>query len=165
GRRDVVAGDRFPLRRHVAGRVPRSPGAARGGPRLGAKGRNTSALPDRPRRAWSPRGPAPGPLAPGSQAPGEGDRARSGGRDLGMTGDPGATPDQGWTVEVEHRVSGSPDAVFAYFTDPEKHRRWYGVDVGMDPRPGGAYRGMDAPQVWARREYLAVEPAQRLPLP
>ena len=79
-----------------------------------------------------------------------------------MTGDPGGTPDQGWTVEVEHRVSGSPDAVFAYFTDPEKHRRWYGVDVELDPRPGGAYRVMVAPQVWARGEYLAVEPPHRL---
>ena len=79
-----------------------------------------------------------------------------------MTGDPGGPPDQGWTVEVEHRVSGSPDAVFAYFTDPEKHRRWYGVDVELDPRPGGAYRVMVAPQVWARGEYLAVEPPHRL---
>ena len=79
-----------------------------------------------------------------------------------MTDDPGVTPDRGWTVEVEHRVSGSPDAVFTYFTDPDKHRRWYGVDVELDPRPGGAYRIMVAPQVWARGEYLAVEPPHRL---
>ena len=30
-----------------------------------------------------------------------------------MNGDPGVKPDQGWTVEVEHRVSGSPDAVYS----------------------------------------------------
>src|SRR3954451_11163282 len=70
GRRDALAGDRFPLRRHVARRPPDAPGAPRGGPRLGAKGRDTAALPDRPRPAWSSRGPAPGPLATGSQAPG-----------------------------------------------------------------------------------------------
>ena len=47
------------------------------------------------------------------------------------------TADPGFAVEVEHRVSGSPETVFAYFTDPDKHRRWMGAEVELDARPGG----------------------------
>jgi uncharacterized protein YndB with AHSA1/START domain len=72
------------------------------------------------------------------------------------------TPDRGRTVEVQHRVDGSPEAVFAYFTDPEKYRRWQGVEVDLDPRPGGVYAVALAPEVWVRGEYLAVEPPHRL---
>jgi uncharacterized protein YndB with AHSA1/START domain len=70
--------------------------------------------------------------------------------------------DQGLTVEVEHRVKGSPDTAFEYFVDPEKHRRWQGVEVELDPRPGGVYAVALAPQVWIRGEYLAVERPHRL---
>jgi uncharacterized protein YndB with AHSA1/START domain len=71
-------------------------------------------------------------------------------------------PDQGLILEVEHRVGASPETVFAYFIDPEKHRRWQGVEVELDPRPGGVYAVALAPQVWIRGEYLAVEPPHRL---
>jgi uncharacterized protein YndB with AHSA1/START domain len=71
-------------------------------------------------------------------------------------------PDQGLTVEVEHRVSAPPETAFTYFTDPDKHRRWQGVEVDLDPRPGGVYAVALAPQVWIRGEYLAVEPPHRL---
>lgn len=68
------------------------------------------------------------------------------------------------TVELEHRVGGSPDVVFSYFTDPEKHRRWQGTDVELDPRPGGTYRITYAPQVWVRGEYVTLEPPDRIVL-
>jgi uncharacterized protein YndB with AHSA1/START domain len=71
-------------------------------------------------------------------------------------------PDQGRAVEVEHRVSGSPETAFTYFTDPEKYRRWQGVDAELDPRPGGIYQVALAPGVTARGEYLSVEPPHRL---
>lgn len=72
------------------------------------------------------------------------------------------TLDQGFAVEVERRVTGSPETVFAYFTDPDKHRRWMGAEVELDPRPGGTYRVGMAPEVWVSGEYLAVEPPHRL---
>jgi uncharacterized protein YndB with AHSA1/START domain len=72
------------------------------------------------------------------------------------------TPERGFAVEIEHRVSGSPETVFAYFTDPDKHRRWMGAEVELDARPGGIYRVTMAPEVWVRGEYLAVEPPHRL---
>ena len=61
------------------------------------------------------------------------------------------------TVEVTVRVAGTPDEVFPYFTDPEKYRRWKGLDAELDARPGGIYR------VWMPRglvlegEYRVVE--------
>ena len=67
-----------------------------------------------------------------------------------------------WTVELEQRVAGSPAEVFEYFTDPEKYRRWKGVDAELDPRPGGAYRVTMRPDVWVSGEYLVVEPPRRL---
>jgi uncharacterized protein YndB with AHSA1/START domain len=70
--------------------------------------------------------------------------------------------DLGFAVELEHRVSGSPETVFAYFTDPDKHRRWMGAEVELDARPGGVYRVTMAPEVSVRGEYLAVEPPHRL---
>ena len=65
-------------------------------------------------------------------------------------------------VEVEHRVSGPPDVVFTYFTDPEKYRRWKGTDAELDARPGGIYRVTMAPDVWVRGEYVTVDPPHRL---
>jgi uncharacterized protein YndB with AHSA1/START domain len=70
--------------------------------------------------------------------------------------------DQGRAVEVEHRVSGPPETTFTYFTDPDKYRRWQGVDVELDPRPGGIYQVALAPGVTVRGEYLSVEPPHRL---
>jgi uncharacterized protein YndB with AHSA1/START domain len=44
------------------------------------------------------------------------------------------------TLEVEMRIDAPPEVVFAYFTDPEKYRRWKGVRAELDPRPGGGFR-------------------------
>lgn len=43
-------------------------------------------------------------------------------------------------VVVERLVKASPDAVFAFFTDPRRWLRWQGVDATIEPRPGGAFR-------------------------
>jgi uncharacterized protein YndB with AHSA1/START domain len=72
--------------------------------------------------------------------------------------------EHGFAVELEHRVMGSPESVFAYFTDPEKHRRWMGAECDLDPRPGGVYRVTMAPDVSVSGEYLTVEPPHRIVL-
>ena len=68
------------------------------------------------------------------------------------------TIDQAFAVVVEQRVTGSPEVVFEYFTDPEKYRRWKGLDAELDPRPGGAYRVTMGSDVWVAGRYIAVEP-------
>jgi uncharacterized protein YndB with AHSA1/START domain len=72
------------------------------------------------------------------------------------------SPAPSWTVEVEHRVSGSPDEVFEYFTDPEKYRRWQGMEAELDPRPGGIYEVTMAPGTRVRGKYVAVERPNRV---
>lgn len=69
-----------------------------------------------------------------------------------------------WTVELEQRVPAAPEIVFDYFTDPDKYRRWQGVEARLDPTPGGAFEVMTAPDVWARGRYVAVERPRRIVL-
>lgn len=65
-------------------------------------------------------------------------------------------------LELEHRVKAPPEIVFAYFTDPERHRAWVGTDAVLDPRPGGIYRVEMAPGVAILGEYLLVDPPRRV---
>jgi uncharacterized protein YndB with AHSA1/START domain len=71
-------------------------------------------------------------------------------------------PDSAFAIELEHRVGGSPETVFSYFTDAAKHGRWMGAEVELDPKPGGIYRVTMAPGVFVRGEFLVVEPPHRL---
>jgi uncharacterized protein YndB with AHSA1/START domain len=68
------------------------------------------------------------------------------------------------TVEVSRRVNGSREAAFSYFTDAEKHARWQGVSVDLDPRPGGDYIVHFNEQSRIRGEYLVVERPSRIVL-
>ena len=70
--------------------------------------------------------------------------------------------DSPWLVELEHRVPAPPETVFEYFTDPDKYKRWKGLEAELDPRPGGTYRVTMRPQVWVSGEYVVVEPPHRL---
>lgn len=72
--------------------------------------------------------------------------------------------EQTFTVELEQRVAGDPETVFEYFTDPDKYRRWQGIEAELDPRPGGIFKVVTAPGVCARGEYLAVEAPHRIML-
>ena len=67
-----------------------------------------------------------------------------------------------WVVELEQRVSAPPDEVFEYFVDEEKHRRWQGREVKLDPRPGGEYNISSAPDVWTRGTYVVVDRPSRV---
>ena len=40
-------------------------------------------------------------------------------------------------IEQEIRISAPPEAVFPFFTDPDKMRRWKGMDHKLDAQPGG----------------------------
>lgn len=43
-------------------------------------------------------------------------------------------------VVIERRIAARPETVFSFFTDPDRYRRWQGVDAELDPRPGGVFR-------------------------
>lgn len=65
---------------------------------------------------------------------------------------------------VETRVAASPETVFAYFVDPEKHRRWMGTEAELNPRPGGVYRlNVNGRNVVLGR-YVELDPPRRIVL-
>jgi uncharacterized protein YndB with AHSA1/START domain/DNA-binding transcriptional ArsR family regulator len=43
-------------------------------------------------------------------------------------------------AEREVRIAARPDTIFPFLVDPAMMVRWMGVDVSLDPRPGGVYR-------------------------
>ena len=65
-------------------------------------------------------------------------------------------------VEREVRIAARPEAVFAFFTDPEKMVQWKGRRADLDPRPGGVYRVEISDQAIARGEYVEIEPPSRV---
>ncbi len=70
----------------------------------------------------------------------------------------GVMEDTGFVFEREIRIEASPDVVFDFFTDPEKMKKWKGVDAELEPKPGGNYRVTVLPVAIARGEYVRVEP-------
>jgi uncharacterized protein YndB with AHSA1/START domain len=67
-------------------------------------------------------------------------------------------------VEVERRIAARPETVFSYMVDPDRFRRWLGVDAELDPRPGGLFRAttIAQPHYVASGHYVEVEPPTRL---
>ena len=66
------------------------------------------------------------------------------------------------SLEVETRVEAPPEVVFAYFTDPDRYRRWKGTNAELDPRPGGIYRVEMGSNGWVAGEYVEVDPPNRI---
>ena len=66
------------------------------------------------------------------------------------------------TVISEIRISAPPEAVFAFFVDPDKMVRWMGSRVDVDPRPGGIYALDINPQARARGTFVEVVPPSRV---
>ncbi|HEV3474673.1 MAG TPA: SRPBCC family protein [Actinomycetota bacterium] len=67
-------------------------------------------------------------------------------------------------IEFERRIAARPETVFSYFTDPERYRRWQGVDAELDPRPGGVFRITltGKTRTVARGSYVEVDPPRRV---
>jgi len=68
------------------------------------------------------------------------------------------------TAVVERTISidASPETVWEFFVDPEKMKRWMGVDATVDPRPEGVYRCVVIPGHVAAGEYVELDPPHRV---
>ena len=59
-------------------------------------------------------------------------------------------------------IAASPDTVWEFFVDPDKLRRWKGIDADLDPRPGGNYRCQVIPGHTALGEFVELDRPRRL---
>ena len=64
-------------------------------------------------------------------------------------------------VVREVRVAAPPEAVFEFFTDPEKIVRWKGRSAETEPRAGGLYR-VDIDGHVTSGQFVEVDPPRRV---
>ncbi|MFL5970273.1 MAG: SRPBCC domain-containing protein [Gaiellaceae bacterium] len=59
-------------------------------------------------------------------------------------------------------IDASPDTVWEFFVDPEKARRWMGIDMELEAQRGGSYRCEVIPGHTARGEFVELDEPNRL---
>ena len=59
-------------------------------------------------------------------------------------------------------IDATPETVWQFLVDPEKLMRWKGVDVKLDPRPGGVFYCEVIPGHKARGEFVELDEPNRL---
>jgi uncharacterized protein YndB with AHSA1/START domain len=60
------------------------------------------------------------------------------------------------------RVEASPEAIFGFFTEPDKMIQWMGRDAQLEPRAGGLFRCDVNGRSIASGTFLEVEPPRRI---
>lgn len=65
-------------------------------------------------------------------------------------------------VERQIQVSAQPEAVFPYFTDPDRMVLWMGSTAILDARPGGVYQVRVNAQNVMRGNFVEVDPPNRV---
>jgi uncharacterized protein YndB with AHSA1/START domain len=65
-------------------------------------------------------------------------------------------------VTRELVIDASPETVWEFLVDPEKIKRWKGVVVDFEPRPGAPYRIEVLPGNVAVGEVVEIDPPRRL---
>lgn len=59
-------------------------------------------------------------------------------------------------------IDASPETVWEFFVDPSKLMRWMGIDVELEPQPGGIYRCNVIPGNTAVGEFVEVDKPHRV---
>ena len=59
-------------------------------------------------------------------------------------------------------IDATPETIWPFLTEPERHLEWLGTEVDIDPRPGGTYRVLVAGQHPSLGEYLEVVPLEKV---
>jgi uncharacterized protein YndB with AHSA1/START domain len=62
----------------------------------------------------------------------------------------------------EIMIDATPETIWPFLTDPEKHIEWDGTVAELDPRPGGVYRVLVAGQHQSAGEYVEVDPLKKV---
>jgi uncharacterized protein YndB with AHSA1/START domain len=59
-------------------------------------------------------------------------------------------------------IDASPETIWPFLVEPERHIEWLGTVVDIDPRPGGRYRVLVGGQHQSVGEYVEVTPYERV---
>ncbi len=59
-------------------------------------------------------------------------------------------------------IDATPETIWPFLTDVDKHVEWLGTVVDIDPRPGGVYRVLVGGQHQSSGEYLEVVPLEKV---
>ena len=62
----------------------------------------------------------------------------------------------------EIMIDATPETIWPFLADPERHVEWMGTVAEIDPRPGGAYRVLVGGQHQSVGEYLEVVPLEKV---
>lgn len=59
-------------------------------------------------------------------------------------------------------IAASPETIFPFLTEAERHVEWDGTEAELDPRPGGIYRVLVAGTYQAAGEFVEVIPNEKV---
>ena len=62
----------------------------------------------------------------------------------------------------EVMIDATPETIWPFLTDPEKHVEWEGTVAEIDPRPGGIHRVLVGGKHTALGEYVEVVPLEKV---
>jgi uncharacterized protein YndB with AHSA1/START domain len=59
-------------------------------------------------------------------------------------------------------IDATPETIWPFLVEPDKHVQWNGTVADIDPRPGGVYRVLMGGKAQAAGEYVEVVPLERV---
>jgi uncharacterized protein YndB with AHSA1/START domain len=59
-------------------------------------------------------------------------------------------------------IAATPETIWPFLTDPDRHVQWMGTHAEIDPRPGGIYRVKVGGRHQSAGEYVEVVPRQKV---
>src|SRR5262245_13279688 len=62
----------------------------------------------------------------------------------------------------EIMIDATPETIWPFLTDANRHVEWEGTEAEIDPRPGGVYRVLVAGQFQSAGEFVEVVPMEKL---
>jgi uncharacterized protein YndB with AHSA1/START domain len=59
-------------------------------------------------------------------------------------------------------IDASPETIWPFLTEPDRHVEWMGTAAEIDPRPGGVYRVLVGGRNRGAGEFLEVVPTEKI---